>query len=43
MKLIVIASNYFVITANCAWIADSVFRSCTPMIFFVGPLDDCHW
>jgi len=42
MELIVAVPNCFVITSNCAWIADSVSSSCTPTIFFVVPLDDCH-
>ena len=35
-------SQLFVITANCAWITNSVSSSCTPAIFFTILLDDCH-
>ena len=43
MELIVATPNCFVITASYAWMADSVSSLCTPVIFFAGPLDDCHW
>ena len=42
MELAVVVPNRFVITGNCAWIDNSVYRSCTPVIFFVVSLDDWH-